>query len=99
MIPKELDTIAKEDIDALITNAVSEGRTIEYKEQLPGGSDEDKKEFLADASSLANAAGGDLIFGVGEKRDANGKSTGVPEAAEGLVGANVDGEKRRFEDI
>jgi len=99
MIPKEFDAISKEDIDALPANAVPESRTIEYKEQLPGGSDEDKKEFLADASSLANAGGGDLIFGISEKRDANGKPTGLPEAAEGLAGANPDAEKRRFEDM
>src|SRR2546425_901377 len=95
MIPKEFDAIAKEDIEVLVANAVSEGRTIEYKEQLPGGTDEDKREFLADVSSFANAAGGDLIYGVREKRDAGGKPLGIPEAAEGLAGVNADAEKRR----
>jgi len=78
---------------------VVEGRTIEYKEQLPGGADDDKREFLADASSFANAGGGDLIFGVRENRDAAGKPTGIPEATVGLAGSNADGEMRRLEDM
>ena len=99
MIPKEFEAIGKEDIEVLVANAVFEGRTIEYKEQLPGGTDEDRREFLADASSFANAGGGDLIYGIREKRDANGKPTGLPEAAEGLAGANADAEKRRLEEM
>jgi hypothetical protein len=47
MIQKHLDNITETDITALITNAVSEGRTIDYKRELPGNSDGDKKEFLA----------------------------------------------------
>jgi hypothetical protein len=97
MIPKEFDSIGKEDIEALVANAVSEGRAIEYKEQLPGGADDDKREFLADASSFANAGGGDLIFGVRDKRDASGKPTGIPETAVGLTGTNADAEMRRLE--
>jgi hypothetical protein len=49
---------------ALIENGFSERRTVEYKRDLPGGKDDDKKEFLADVSSLANASGGDLLFGI-----------------------------------
>ncbi len=64
MIPKPLDKIEKPDIDALVANAVSERRTIEYKLVLPENADSNKKEFLADVSSFANAAGGDLLFGV-----------------------------------
>ncbi len=63
MISREFDTITKEDIEALVTDAVPEDRTIEYKQQLPGGTDEDKREFLADVSSFANAAGGDVLYG------------------------------------
>lgn len=99
MISKDFEAIAKEDIEALVTNAVSERRTIEYKEKLPGGTDEEKKEFLADASSFANAGGGDLIYGIREKRNGNGKSMGIPDAAEGLAGRNADLEVRRLEDM
>ena len=45
----------RDDIDALVADAVKEGRTIEYKQAMPGGADADRKEFLADVSSFANA--------------------------------------------
>ena len=99
MISKEFDAITKADIEALVANGVAEGRTIEYKQQLPGGTDDDKKEFFADVSSFANAAGGDLIFGVADKRDGNGKSTGIPEKADGLAGVNLDEQIRRLDDM
>jgi hypothetical protein len=99
MIAKEFDAIAKADIESLVSNSVAEGRSIEYKQQLPGGSDEEKREFLADVSSFANAGGGDLIYGIVEKRDAAGKPTGTPEQAEGLAGINTDAEIRRLDEI
>ncbi|MHC5056819.1 MAG: AlbA family DNA-binding domain-containing protein [Planctomycetota bacterium] len=77
MIPKTFDVIGKADIEALIADGVRERRTIEYKSALPGRTDKEKHEFLADVSSLANSAGGYLIFGI-EAEDA------VPTKAIGL---------------
>lgn len=99
MIAKDFDAITKQDIDALVTNSVAEGRTIEYKQQLPGGTDDEKREFLADVSSFANAGGGDLIYGIVEKRDIDNKPTGIPEKAEGLPGISADGEIRRLDEV
>lgn len=99
MIPKLFDEITKEDINALETGEVREGRTIEYKEQLPRqGVDDDTREFLADVSSFANAGGGDLIFGVRDKRDAAGKPTGLPQVL-GLAAVNADAEILRLEQM
>ena len=92
MIPKSLDNIAEEDLLNLITNEVRESRTIEYKRELPGGSDADKKEFLADASSFANTSGGDLILGVSE-------SNGLPQKIVGVYSGDLDLEMRRLDDI
>ena len=61
MIAKNIDQITEEDLQALIDNSVLEGKTIEYKQSLPSNSDSDKKEFLADISSFANASGGDFM--------------------------------------
>jgi len=69
-----LEKISQADLQNLIDNAVAEGRTIEYKQALPGGTDSEKKEFLADVSSFANTAGGDLLFGISEDK-------GVPTAS------------------
>jgi hypothetical protein len=99
MIQKDFESITTEDIKALVANAVSEDRTLEYKEQLPGRSDEETREFLADVSSFANAGGGDLIYGIREQRDGNGRPTGTPESPEGLSGANADAEKGRLESM
>jgi hypothetical protein len=94
---KTFDLIEKADIDALVTDEVREGRTLDYKETLPGGTDSEKTEFLADVSSFANASGGYLIFGIREKRDGDGKPTGIPEIAEGIAGINPDSETLRLE--
>jgi hypothetical protein len=99
MILAQFDQVAKSHIDSLVDNGVREGRTIEYKRQLPSGRDEDKKEFLADVSSFANASGGDLLYGIEESRDGNGKPTGVPHSAIGLAGINPDLEVQRLENM
>ena len=91
--------ITQDDINLLVENETKEGRTLEYKQQLPGITDEDKKEFLADVSSFANAAGGDLLYGVKEKRDADNKATGFPECVPGLAGINTDQEICRIDSM
>ena len=92
MIPKQFDDITKADIDALLATGVPEGRTIEYKLTLPGNTDQDKKEFLADISSFANAAGGDLLYGVAAQK-------GIPTAIPGLEITDADAEIQRLDSM
>lgn len=92
MIPKTLSEVAEADLAALIGNGVAEGRTIDYKRALPGNSDADKKEFLADASSFANSGGGDLVFGMGE-------TAGLPVRIMGVQATDLDLEIRRLDSI
>jgi len=87
---KLLEAIDESDLQNLIENEVSEGKIVEYKEQLPGGGHDDVREFLADVSSFANAAGGHLIFGIKEKG-------GIPVEVSGLGNIDVDQVKLRFE--
>lgn len=84
-------------LESLRTDAVAEGRQLEYKEQLPGGDDESKREFLQDVTSFANSVGGDLIYGVREARDAAGTPMATPQTIVGLQGVNLDQEKLRLE--
>jgi hypothetical protein len=77
VIPKELKEISESDIDALLANTVAESRTLEYKLKLPGDTDSDKKEFLADVSAFANTSGGDLIFGIEEDKSIPTKISGL----------------------
>jgi len=79
MIEKDIDKISEEDLQSLIDNSVLEKKTLEYKQELPGNKDSDKKEFLADVSSFANTIGGDLIYGIVED-----KKTGTPKTLGGL---------------
>jgi len=91
----EDDMIEKEeDLQALVDNSVLECKTIEYKHALPSNSDSDKKEFLADVSSFANASGGDLIYGI-----IADKKTGTPKSVEGLSIENVDQEILRLDSM
>jgi len=76
MILKPLDQITEADLNDLVTNAVSEQKTLDYKQQLPDPNDAGKRELLADVSSFANTAGGDLIFGMTESA---GVPSGMPE--------------------
>ena len=92
MIPRAFEKISEADLQNLIDNAVAEGRTIEYKQALPGGTDAEKKEFLADMSSFANTSGGDLIFGISEDK-------GVPVQVVGIGSTDTDLEVRRFDSI
>src|ERR1700759_1448782 len=84
MISKTIDAISKQDFESLITARVGERRTLDYKQELPGGRDDDKREFLYDIASFANASGGDLIFGISDERDVKGKPTGIPNSADGV---------------
>ena len=74
MLPYPIDVITEPNILDLPKSGVAEGRTLDFKRELPGGRDEDIKEFLADVTSLANTQGGDLVFGV---EDQDGFATAI----------------------
>jgi hypothetical protein len=99
VIPKAFDQIDKSAVDALVTEVVSEGRSLEYKRDLPGTADNEKREFLADISSFANATGGDLIYGIVDKRDAQNKATGIPDSIVGLAVPNLGAEILRLQEM
>ncbi len=99
MIPKLFDAIVKQDIDDLIAQARPERRTLEYKQALPNvGLEQEKAEFLADVCSFANASGGDILYGVTEKRE-NGQPTGIPDSAPGVRDSNLDAVILRLEQM
>ena len=63
LLGKPLASIAESDLEELIEHGIPEGKTVEHKRVLPGNADACKREFLADVSSFANAAGGHIIYG------------------------------------
>lgn len=92
MIPKPLDNIQEADLQTLIDNQIAEGKTIEYKRELPGMADGEKIKLLRSVSSFANAEGGDLLYGV-EAVD------GIPQSIPGVGNINEDDLKLRLENI
>jgi hypothetical protein len=91
-LEKSFEEISEADLLLLVEDKVSEKRTIEYKRDLPSEIYESKKEFLADVSSLANASGGHIIFGVHEEN-------GLPIAMCGITCDDPDCEILRLENL
>ncbi|MCB2225580.1 MAG: ATP-binding protein [Desulfarculaceae bacterium] len=99
MIPKPIDQITKEDIEALVAQQREEDKTLEYKRNLPRLEDSIKKEkFLGLVSSLANSAGGDIVYGIVEAQE-NGKNSGKPEDAIGVEAGNADQTKLQLQQV
>ncbi len=92
MLPVNLSDLTPEHIQGLIDSEVAEGLTLEYKQQLPTNQSEEKKEFLFDIAAMANAAGGDLVYGIAERRTEDNKPTGIPEQLFGIPHSNVQEE-------
>ena len=92
MIPRPINEISIADLQRLIENQVGEGRTIEYKRELPGPGDGGPVKILRSISSFANSSDGDLLYGV-EARD------GLPIALPGLEAPNEDEIHQRLENM
>lgn len=90
MFQKPFLQIDKDDILQLRADQVPESRVLDYKQELPGGGESDKKKFSKTVSSFANAAGGYIIFGITDKEDGQGKSTGNSGDIRGLGSENAD---------
>ncbi len=86
-----LAQVGEDELLRLIDAKVAEARDIEYKRETYGIADADHAEWLADVSSFANTAGGDLVIGVNARE-------GVPIELAPLK-INVDQEILRLEQI
>lgn len=91
--------LTADDLTALVDAKVPESRVLEYKAQLPGAKDEDKREFLADVSAMANTAGGVILYGVETERAVDGKDTGIPASVPGVDAVNLDAEILRLQNM
>lgn len=93
MIPKQnVEQITELEIRALIDAQTPEGRTLEYKRELPDSSDSGKVKFLRIVTSFANTVGGDLIYGI----DA---PNGVPRTIAPLDSSLIDESILRLESL
>jgi hypothetical protein len=86
-----LSDVTRAHVQSLVEDQVREARRVEFKASV-GTNDAARREFLADVSSLANAAGGDLLIGIEE-------TDGVASAVVGIAEEAVDGEILRLENL
>jgi hypothetical protein len=77
---KTVDSIEEADLQELVDTQVRESKELDYKEQLSVEQPSEKKEFLNDVSSFANASGGYLIYGIKESKE----DAGSPVEMSGL---------------
>ncbi len=87
MLHKAINTIMEADLQRLVDEGRREDIQLEFKQALPGNSDDGKKEFLKDVTAMSNSSGGDIIYGIREDRS-NPDEAG--KAAE-LVGLGASG--------
>jgi hypothetical protein len=90
MLVKRLSEVTIEDAKGL--TGVAESAHLDFKSAVVGTADRDKREFLADVTALANATGGDLIYGITT-------SDGVATEVHGVELDDPDKEKLRLGDI
>lgn len=74
---KAVDDLQEQDLEDLI--GCFEDKTYEFKESIPGRTDDDKKEFLADVTSFANSSGGFLVYGMAEEDRRAVRIEGLPQ--------------------
>jgi hypothetical protein len=69
-----------------------ESQTLEFKRELPALGARGRNEFLKDVCALANADGGDLVYGIAE-------NAGAADQPAPITGQNPDQVKRRLTQV
>jgi len=95
---KDIRSITTTDLFALRDEKVRESRHLDYKQELPGNQNSERKEFLKDVTAMTNAGGGVLLYGITEKRIKE-KKTGYPEEIVGVAANVTDDDLRRLENM
>ena len=82
---KKLSDLQEQDIQRLKDDQVQERDIVEYKRDMYGNSEANKREMLKDITSMANHRGGYLIIGIAEDNE------GIPTDVVGIeLGKNVE---------
>lgn len=92
MITKPLTSLTEADLLRLINEKVPESKQIEYKRELPDGSDKGTVNFLRAVTAFANTQGGDLLYGI-EAKD------GIPVRLSPLTLTSNDQILQKFENL
>jgi hypothetical protein len=76
---RPLRDIREIDLQNIVRSRLEEHLKLEYKSELYDDGERGRRELLQDICMFANTAGGILLIGVPEVRDAQGQATGVPD--------------------
>lgn len=79
---KKLSDLIEQDVQELKEMQVQERDTVEYKRDMYGDSDDEKREMLKDITSIANHRGGYIIIGIEESDE------GIPTNIVGIEPSN-----------
>jgi hypothetical protein len=103
LLPTRLEEVSLEHINGLVSASAREDQHLDYKQDLPDldgkNGDKAKRGLLADVAAFANTGGGDVVFGIEERRDADGKPNGVASRLTGVEAVNLDALERRWTQI
>jgi Putative DNA-binding domain len=89
MLPFNLEDTTCADIQGLIDAEVPEGLRLEYKSELPLDSSDGRRRFLYQVAAMANADGGELIFGILDRKGSDNQNTSIADKLSGMKIANV----------
>jgi hypothetical protein len=92
MLHIPIERITETDLKALVAEGRREDAQLEFKLTLPGGNDDEKKEFLKDVTAMANSQGGEIIYGIREDRS-NTEDAGKAAEVVGITGISADAAK------
>lgn len=90
MFLKPLDSITAEDVSRLVDIGAAETVSREFKSIVPWGTQGPRKDLVTHISAIANAGGGDILFGIEE-------NNGVAVEAVGIDVPNLDELQRGIE--
>lgn len=93
MIDKPFEQIDATDLARLVSGAVAEHRTLEFKRELGQGKGDRHRELLSDLTALANSQGGDMLIGIEQTK------AGVASAVRGIEIDNLDRKRQDFENV
>lgn len=79
---KKLSDIEEQELQRLVDDQFQERDTVEYKRDIYGNSDEDKREMLKDITSMSNHRGGYIVIGI------EADDEGIPTTVVGIEAGN-----------
>ena len=76
LLGSRLELVQHADLMALISNRVPEAFDLDFKSEMYGPTDRDRRDAATDVAALANTAGGLLVLGIDE--DDQARATAAP---------------------